>query len=78
MGRGVPAQIIEKWMLDRLGGRAPFFLICKARRKKVSCDFASVLTYRSRSQLYKSEFQKLLIGRLSSSLPFSIFRIRMV
>ena len=51
----MPAQIIEKWRFGRNVDRAPFFLICKARRKKGSCVFASVLTYRLSSHLYKSE-----------------------
>ena len=74
----MPAQIIEKWLLGRNVDRVPFFLICKARRKKVCCAFASMLTFCLCSQPHKSEFQKLLIGRLSSSLPFSILRTRMV
>ena len=54
--RGVPAQIIEKWLLGRNVDRAPFFLICKARRKKESCDFAYVLISRLCSQPHISEF----------------------
>ena len=30
----MPAQIIEKWQLCRNVVKAPFFLICKACRKK--------------------------------------------
>ena len=71
----MPAQIIEKRLLGRNVDRAPFFLICKARRKKVCCAFASMLTFCLCSQPHKSVFdlaQKMIFHTTGLDSPNQI------
>ena len=77
MGRGVPAQIIEKWRLGRNVDRASFFLICKARRKKECCDFAYLLTFRFPRQLYISEFINISLD-IYFFLPYNVQQTRLL